>query len=274
MGGIAEAIRDPGYFGGEDHVAVQRRAHRLWPFLRHDPRLCNAGRNINAAGPALDDADEFAALAHELGFLGNEFLEDAIKDDYVAALEDRGLKVAQFNMLVSDDGTREHSSRILADWPLPEGFRIVEIGRDSDPAQVQSFQRLNDECGVATLPGYVLRGESVPVVASLMLDGNGEAAAAAGCVARHLPGSRFAGSVWTGLLATRSDLRGRGLARIVFAHVNLAAYERLGANMLYAGVRPGNEPSQAACRAAGLGSSNWWLVGATSPERFAGEFTR
>ncbi len=274
MGMIAQAVRDPGYFGGEDHVAVQRRAHRLWPFLQHDPRLCNAGRNINSSGPSLEDADDFAALAHELGFLGNEFLEDAIKDSYVAAMEDRGLKVAQFNMLVSDNETREHSQRILADRPLPGGFRIVEIGRDSDPAQVQSFQWLNDECGVATLPGYVLRGDSMPVVASLMLDCNGEPAATAGCVARHPPGSRFAGSVWTGLLATRPDLRGQGLARIIFAHANLAAYERLGATLLYAGVRPGNEPSQAACRAAGLGSSNWWLVGATSPGRFAGEFTR
>jgi len=274
MGGIAETISDPGYFGGEDHVAVQRRAHRLWPFLKHDARLCNAGRNINAAGPSLDDADEIAALAHELGFMGSEFVEDALMDGYTAALESRGLNVARFNMLVSDDRTREISQRILADQPLPEGFRIVEIGSDSDPALVLAFQRLNDECGVATLPGYVLRGESIPVVASMMLDGNGDAAATAGCVARQSPGSRFVGSVWTGLLATRPDLRGRGLARIVFAHVNLAAYERLGATMLYAGVRPGNVPSQAACRAAGLGSSNWWIAAATSPERFAGEFTR
>ncbi len=153
--------------------------------------------------------DGIAALAHELGYLGGEFLEDAIKDDYGAALERRGLNVGQFNMLVSDDGTRDHSRRILADRPLPEGFRIVEIDRDSDPALMLAFQRLNDDCGVATLPAYVLRGESMPVVASLMQDGNGEAAATAGCNARHPPGSRFAGSVWTGLLATRPDLRGR-----------------------------------------------------------------
>jgi len=274
MGGTTETLNDPGYYGGEDHVAVQRSAHRLWPFLKQDPRLCNAGRNINVAGPSLADTDEIAALAHELGFVGCEFLEDAIKDAYVAAMEARGLNVAQFNMLVSDDATRDHSRRILADWPLPEGFRIVDIDDKSDPALVPEFQRLNDECGVATLPGYVLRGQAMPVVASIMLDGNGDAAATAGCVARHPPGSRFAGSVWTGLLATRPDLRGRALARIIFAHANLMAYERLGATLLYAGVRPGNAPSQAACRAAGLGPSDWWLAGAVSPARFAGEFTR
>jgi GNAT superfamily N-acetyltransferase len=274
MADIVRSADDPGYFGDEDHVAVQRRAHRLWPFLQHDPRLCHTGRNIAVSGPALADVDKFAALTHELGVLGNEFLEDEIKDTYVTALEDRGLKVAQFNIFVSDERTYERSKRILADRRLPEGLRIVEIGHDSDPTQVQAFQRLNEECGVATLPRYVLRGEAMPVMARGVVDGKGEVVATAGCVARHPPGSLRSGSIFTGFLATRPDLRGQGLAGIVFAHVNLAAYERLGATLLYAGVRPGNVPSQAACRAAGLDMSRWWFVVATSSERFDGEFTR
>ena len=44
--------------------------------------------------------------------------------------------------------------------------------------------------------------------------------------------------------------------------------------MLYAMVQPGNEPSQAACRAGGLTLSRWWALGGTSPETFRGVFTR
>lgn len=265
---------DPGYFGSADHIAVQRRAHRLWPFLKHDPRLCHAGRNINSVALASQDIEAVAALAHELGFVGNEFVEESDRDNHTAALVRAGLRITQYNILASNDHTRELSHQILAEHPLPDNFRMIDIAGSGDTGLVRAFQQLNDDCGVATLPAYILRGEEMPVTAALLLDQNGEPAATAGCVLRHPPGTRFGGAVWTGLLATRPDLRGRSLARTVFAHVNLAAYEKLEATMLYAMVQPGNEPSQAACRAAGLTGSRWWALGATSPESFGGEFTR
>lgn len=139
---------------------------------------------------------------------------------------------------------------------------------------VRAFQEANDACGVAALPGYVLRGGARPITATAVTGPDGTIIATGCAMARHNPKGPLADTIWTGLLATRPNWRGRGIAKAVFAHIAVRAYAELGAKWIYAAVQEDNPASQATCWAIGLRPSGYWTVAAIHPGRHARGFTR
>lgn len=263
------------FFGSESQVIVQKRYYRLWPYLKAHPRLSFVGRAIGIDDPTLDEIEDLAGLAIELGFLAMAFTRATVADELRFALEERGLKVGIWQHLVSNEMT-ESSCRQAAASPLPFAeYQIARISPATRPEQVIRFQELMQRCGVASLPGYILRGQEIPTVAEMIIAPGDEVVATGAGIFRHNPGGPYGKAAHVGFLATEQGQRGRGFARLLLARIIVACFEEYAAEFVHTGVRPDNVPSQRVCRNCGLEDSGMYLLGVINPQTAEkAEFTR
>lgn len=254
---------------------LQRRYYRLWPYLKAHPRLSFVGRAIGIDDPTLDEIEDLAGLAMELGFLAMAFTRATIADELRSALEERGLKVGIWQHLVSNEMT-ESTCRLAAASPLPSSeYRVARISPATRLEQLIRFQELMQRCGVAPLPGYILRGQEMPTIAEMVIATGDEVVATGVGIFRHNPEGSYGKAAHVGFLATEPSQRGKGFARLLLARIILACFEEYEAELVHTGVRPDNVPSQRVCRKCGLEDSGMYFLGVTNPQTVEqAEFTR
>jgi len=263
------------FFGNETQRNLQQRYYRLWPYLKAHPHLSFVGRAIGIDDPGLEEVENISGLAMELGFVSLLFTRADIVDELRSALEAQGLKVGTWQHLVSSEKTESSCKSILASLDLPPGYQIEWISAATPAGQLNKFQDLMQRCGVAPLPGYILRGQEIPSVAEMIITPRGEVAATGAGVFRHNSESDYEKAAHVGFLATEPSQRGKGLARLLLARVILACYEELAAELVHTGVRADNIPSQRVCRDCGLEDSGRFALGVISPQVMEqAEFTR
>jgi RimJ/RimL family protein N-acetyltransferase len=263
------------FFGDEAQIDRQRRYFRLWPFLSAHPRLSFVGRAIGIEDPALDEVETLVGLAMELGFLAILFVKATIASALQVALEERGLNVGIWQQLVSAEWTHSLCRSVLASRSLPPGYRIERVAAVTPAERLQAYQGLMQRCGVAPLPGCILRGQAMPAVAEMILSPKEEVLATGVTVMRHNPNGSNGKAAHVGFLATDPAQRGQGFAQLLLARVILASFEAFAAEFVYTGVRADNAPSQRVCRACGLEDSGMVCLGAAYPPAFEqAEFTR
>ena len=263
------------FFGNEYQVKLQQRYYRLWPYLKAHPRLSFAGRAIGLDEPRLDEEEDIAGLAKELGFLALAFTRAEIIDDLRSALEARGLKVGIWQHLVSSDQAKASCHAVATSLSLPTGYQIDRISTTTPAHRLINFQKLMQRCGVAPLPGYILRNHAVPTIAEMIIDPNGEVVATGAGIFRHNPQGPFGKAVHVGFLATEPGQRGKGFASLLLAQILLACFQEYAAVLAHTGVRAENIPSQRVCQRCGLQDSGTYFLGVMYPlgDKQA-EFTR
>jgi hypothetical protein len=77
-------------------------------------------------------------------------------------------------------------------------------------------------CGVAPLPGYILRGQYLPTVAEMIVGAEDEVVATGAGIFRHNPDGSYGEAAHVGFLATELSHRGKGFARMVLARIIIA----------------------------------------------------
>ncbi len=263
------------FFGNETQLNLQQRYYRLWPYLKAHPRLSFVGRAIGIDDPRLDEVENLVGLTMELGFLSLAFTRPTIVDELRSALEAHGLKVGIWQHLVSNEKTKLSCHSVVASLHLPPNYKIERVSVETHPHQLHKFQKLMQSCGVAPLPGYILRGQEIPTVAEMIITPQDEVVATGVGIFRHNPEGFYRKAAHVGFLATEPGQRGKGFARLLLARIILASYEEYAAELVYTGVRSDNIPSQRVCQDCGLEDSGMYFLGVTNPQIMEGaEFTR
>ncbi len=264
---------DPEFFGSDAHVAMQRTVLRMAPLLRGSAGFCTAGRSVNVDDYDRLESDDLPGLVAEFGTIAVFFLRDRDEPQLRRRIEAQGFTIGLWDGFESNVSTHAECTAI-AESALPNEYSLVEIDRSSPAGRVRGFQTLLDSCGIAPLPGYVLRGRLHRVV-TLALENPGGEIVATGCALEmHNPDSKRARHVWTGLLAVREGERGRGLGKLVFARTIVEAYRRLEPVTVYASARAANPASQAVCQACGLLPTDWYVAALQNPAVFRESFTQ
>ncbi len=263
------------FFGNESQVKLQQRCYRLWPYLKAHPRMSFVGRAIGIDDPGLDEVENLVGLTMELGFLSLAFTRATIVDELRSALEAHGLKVGIWQHLVSTEKTKLSCHSVVASLHPPPEYQIERISAATPPGQLHKFQKLMQSCGVAPLPGYILRGQEIPTVAEMIITPQDEVVATGVGIFRHNPEGSYGKAAHVGFLATEPNQRGKGFARLLLARIILASYEESGAELVHTGVRADNIPSQRVCRNCGLEDSGMYFLGVAHPQIMGqAEFTR
>jgi RimJ/RimL family protein N-acetyltransferase len=263
------------FFGNESQVNLQKRNYRLWPYLKAHPRLSFVGRAIGIDDPALDEVENLVGLTMELGFLSMAFTRATIVDELRSALEEHGLEVGIWQHHVSNEKTVSSCHSVMASIHPPPGYQIERISAATPPHQLHKFQKLMQSCGVAPLPGYILRGQEIPTVAEMVINAQDEVVATGVGIFRHNPEGFYRKAAHVGFLATEPSQRGKGFASLLLARIILASYEEYAAELVHTGVRSDNIPSQRVCRNCGLKDSGMYFLGVAFPQIIEqAEFTR
>jgi GNAT superfamily N-acetyltransferase len=262
---MKQTITDFEFYGDEAQVAQQRRYYRLWRFLQANPRLSFVGRAIGLDEPVLEDIPALAGLAKELGFLPLAFTSQEVVDALEVAPEAEGLQVGLWQHLISGDGYEEQCRAVMATRQLPAGYRFERITRATPPRVVREFQDLMQKCGVAPLPGYILRDLDVPTIAEMVLTAQGRIAAVGAGIFRHSAAGPNGKAAHVGFLGTDPGERGQGLARLLLARIILACSQEYGADKVHTGVRAENVASQHVCRDCGLEDSGTFFTAVFYP---------
>lgn len=254
------------FFGNENQRNLQKKYYRLWPYLKADTRLSFVGRAIGIDDPKLEEVEKIIGLTKELGFLSLAFTRPSILDGLCSAFEAKGLKVGIWQHWVSNEKTKPSCHSIEASLQIPPNYTIERVSPEIQPLQMQKLQELMQNCGVAPLPGYILRGQEIPTIAEMIITPQDEIVATGASIFRHNPDGVYGKAAHVGFLATENGHRGKGLARLLLARVILASYEKFSAELVHTGVRPDNIPSQRVCQSCGLEDSGMYCLGVIYPQ--------
>ena len=263
------------FFGNQAQVNLQKRCYRVWSGLKANPRFSFVGRAIGLDDPGLDDVEVIVNVAMELGFLSLAFTRATIVDDLCSALETHGFELGIWQHLISTKQTKSRCHSIVASLQLPPRYQIERISMGTPPDMLHKVQELMQSCGVAPLPGYILRGQENPTLAEFVITPLDEVVATGAGIFRHNPESPYGKAAHVGLLATEQSHRGKGFARLLLARIILACYDEFAAELVHTGVRADNIPSQRVCLDCGLEDSEMYFVGVFYPQIMEqAEFTR
>ncbi|HEY5080876.1 MAG TPA: GNAT family N-acetyltransferase [Bauldia sp.] len=256
------------FFGTLPQQEMQRIANALWPLLKGDPRYAYEGRFVGLDRPDLAGVEVLAALAGTQGGTASFFVDAGGENPITSALQARGYTTDRWDHLMAGEAGIAISRDIVDHYSLPTGLKLHEVGRATTEAQMQSFAEMALSCGVLLPAGRALRGETRNSVFYVLLDATGEPVSCSGAVLRNQPGSPFADASWWGMLATREDMRGRGLSLYLGALAMVTMADRFGARRFYTGVRTDNAVSQKLCRRLGLGDHGLTVMAVLDPARF------
>ena len=186
-----------------------------------------------------------------------------------SALEKLGLKVEQLEIFRGGNHTITSARSIVSARNLPEDLELLYIDEYTSKSVLQRIDAFTQYHG-ASLPmeSFLLKpGTRSVCVATLDGDGKVVGTSAAGAHF-HRNHSRCDEAFW-GMLATREDRRGQGIALLLGALCMLAMNERHGFDKFITCVKKGNTPSERLCAKLGLKPNDTSVVFAIDPDFFA-----
>jgi len=241
-----------GYVGTEQQMALQRSADDAIDWMNTTPGACNPGRSLGTDDPDRFGWDKiFEVLERDKIFAFRLMRSDQV-DQIAKMLSKHGYRLDLWDVFIADRAESERrTSSILANG-LPEGFAErpqLESAGHPDTKRVQSFMVAN---GVVPFSGSMLTGAFGPVTTVVILDEQGEVAAAAHGYLPHNKFSPHHESAWGGLVAVSPDHRGKGLGKYVNARMVSNCFSGLGAKTVHELVTESNVPSRRMVEASGL----------------------
>ena len=154
-----------------------------------------------------------------------------------SALEKRGLKVEQLEVFRGGKQTIISARSVVSAHHLPEDLELVDIDEGTSKSVLQGID-LFTQCHGASLPmeSFLLKpGTRSVCLAALDGDGNVVGTSAAGAQF-HSSHARCDEAFW-GMLATRENRRGQGIALLLGALCMIAMNERQGFDKFFTCVK-------------------------------------
>ena len=257
------------YFGSSDNQHIQRNAEAIWELIRNDPRYCCHGRAVSLA----EGLEKNIQLQASLALLQGVGICDSVPSWHLeyrrSALEKLGLKVERLEVFRGGNHTVISARSVVSARNLPEDLELVYIDECTSKSVVQGIDVFT-QCHGASLPmeSLLLKpGTRSVCLAALDGDGNVVGTSAAGAHF-HSSHARCDEAFW-GMLATREDRRGQGIALLLGALCMLAMNERHGFEKFFTAVKKGNTPSEGLCAKLGLKPNDTSVVIAIDPDFFA-----
>jgi hypothetical protein len=244
-------------FGDPAQCALLRRGQDLWHLVKGHPRYAYYGTVVSLSDPKEDTAEVMASLARLQG-LGMCFY--CPKSDAVSILEEleaKGLRTAQSQFHRGKHAVYEASKALLRSRSTPKNLSIIRLDKATPKALIKATVDLCQACGLSAMPGEVMRGDVIPGINLVAVDASGAPVATASSYAMHAPDTPRATDAFWGVLATREDHRGQGLAALLGATTIEYMWENEGMRAFNTGIKADNLASQAACAKLGVINTDW-----------------
>ncbi len=239
--------------------------------IRNDPRFCCHGRAVSLA----EGFEENIQLQASLALLQGVGICDSVPVWHIeyrrSALENLGLKVEQMEIYRGDNHTITSARSLVSTRNLPEDLELIYIDEDTSKSVLQGIDAFTQYHGTSLpMASFLLKpGTRSECLAALDSDGNVIGTSAAG-MHFHRNHARCDEAFW-GMLATREDRRGQGIALLLGALCMLAMNERHGFDKFFTCVKKGNTPSERLCSKLGLKPNDTSAVFAINPDFFQNE---
>ncbi|MCP5083743.1 MAG: GNAT family N-acetyltransferase [Alphaproteobacteria bacterium] len=263
------------YFGNAAQIDLAKRGNKLWMLLCNDPKYSFYGRMVSLCGPGDDAVARCAALANLQGAMSCQYYPANQADAFCAELESLHLNSSRYEQCRGEATAIEICRQTASNAALPDSVTLTEISNGSSVGQIRSVAELSLSCGVMPVPGWAMRGESRDGVCLVLEDEAGDAVATASSYMCNHPESPRGKDAFWGMLATREDWRGRGVAQVLGAEAIVRMADRYGAESFNTGVTADNAASLALCAKLGVTPSKWTFIGCVDPSTFGhGQITR
>jgi GNAT superfamily N-acetyltransferase len=244
-------------FGNPAHLALLRRGEDVWRLVRGHPRYAYYGTVVSLSDPGDDTAEVMASLAGLQGVGMCFYFPKTGATPLFRALEAKGLRTAQSQFHRGERGAYEAGKALLARRSLPNNLTVIRLDATTPASLVKATVELCESCGISTMPGEVMRGGVLPGVNLVAVDASGAPVATAASYAMHASGAPRATEAFWGVLATREDHRGQGLAGLLGATAIVHMWEEEGMRAFNTGIKAENLASQAACAKLGVENTEW-----------------
>jgi hypothetical protein len=261
---------DDEYFGTPEKIALSRRSADLWSLIRTDPRFAYYGRLVALSDPRDDAAEILAAMARLQGAAVAYFQPASGAERLFARLEAMGLGTDRHEHFWGGETALAASRRALETVALPDDLRVLVLDEHTPRERVGAVAELCQSCDVMPVPGAYMRGRAGRGICLVAIDPEGRPVASASSFMIHHPSSPRASDAFWGMLATRADRRGEGIALRLGAQAIVHMWERQGARGFMTGVRADNLSSRALCAKLGVGPSEWIYASCIDPVLFGG----
>jgi len=156
----------------------------------------------------------------------------------------------------------------LKNFTLPGELEIVVVDTGTSTGLAADLAAMSIACGVMPVPGSAMRGVSGDDVCLIAVDSGGKAVATASSYMSNHPHSPHTTDAFWGMLATREDWRGKGIALALGAHSIVWMWENLGARSFNTGLTADNTASIELCAKSGVIPSEWTFIGCVDPDVF------
>jgi len=256
-------------FGDNAHRALLRRGEDVWRVVQGHPRYAYYGTVVSLSDPDEDTAKIMASLARLQG-LGMCFY--CPKDEATALLVEldaKGLRTAQSLYHRGGQEAYEASKALLKSKPSPKNLTITRLDATTPDAVIKATVELCQSCGLSSMPGEIMRGSVIPGINVIATDESGALVATAASYAMHAPDTPRATEAFWGVLATREDYRGQGLAARLGAIAIEHMWEKEGMRAFNTGIKADNLASQAACAKLEVSRTDWVTAFCFDDERLA-----
>lgn len=244
-------------FGDPAQCALLRRGENIWRLTKDHPRYAYYGTVVSLSDPREDTAEIMASLAG-MQDLGMCFY--CPKPSVISLLEDleaKGLRTAQSQYHRGGRTACEASKALLSSRSGPKNLSVVRLDTSTPETLIKATIELCQSCGLTAMPGEIMRGEIIPGINLIATDVSGMPVATASSYAMHAPNTPRATEAFWGVLATREDYRGQGLAGFLGAMAIEYMWEQVGMRAFNTGIKAENVASQAACAKLGVLNTDW-----------------
>lgn len=243
----------PELFGNPEQRAVLRKGLAMHALTRHLPDATYYGRGVGILRPDPAGLELLRSLVTLQGVANIYDVPEGQRKAVMAELEDQGYSLTRYANWLSGADTLTVARRIVDEIPLPEDVTVTVIDAGTAHTTLAGLADVSLSVGVMPIAGPMLRGTLKPGVGVVALDRDGRAVSCAAAASfAHPDHTEFGGLAWWGMLATRSDRGGQGLALILGATAMLAMAERFGVTRFFTGVQQGNIASEKVCGRCGL----------------------
>ena len=257
-------------FGNNEQRAMMKRGAALRQITKNDPRFSYYGRNVALTEYSSDAVELVSHLSLIQGASSCLYVQVDRSEEFKSAIDNLGFMTDQFELWQGGDTALAASENIVKKRKLPSDLEVVDIGPDTPGEIMAGLNEVTESCGVLLPLGSVMRGLDAPSVCKLAMDSDGVPVASAAAVAFNHPNGAHCKDVWWGMLATREDRRGEGIAIIMGAMAMLFMHQHHGFSNFTTGIRQGNEASERLCQKLGFSSGKYQLIAALDPKQFTG----
>lgn len=262
-------------FGTEAQRRMAERSLELWHLARAHPALAWNGRVVSMTAQVPDPVGLAARLVRLQGATSLHYVPREAVPTLSGDLEALGFATSTYNHCAGGPECGDLADAHLERTALPEGLSAHWIDADSPDALVEGLGGVCVGAGVTPACEFAMRGLGPPSAALALCDAGGAVVAGGMSFLCYPPGSPHADQAFWGMLATRRDRRGQGLALFVGASLMRRMADRHGARGYFTGIAPDNAGSERLCARLGVVRGAQCFIGVTDPGVFgSGGITR